>query len=110
MIGSNPRAHLPPFEIVALAASAGGLPALLQILSSLPADFPAPIVLVQHTDPRRRSFLAEILGRHTGLRVRPADEGDRLEHGTAYVAPPDYHLLVEAGGTLRLVHGDRVQF
>src|SRR5438067_63283 len=105
---TDPRPNA--FDIVALASSAGGLRALVQVLSSLPANFPAAIVLVQHMDPRHRSYLAEILGRRTGLRVQAADEGDRLTGGTVYVAPPDEHLLVEVGGTLRLVHSDRVHF
>jgi two-component system chemotaxis response regulator CheB len=99
-----------PFEIIALASSAGGLQALTQVLSALPADLPVAIVLVQHSDPRHHSHLSEILGRRTGLRVQPAAEGDRLAPGTVYVAPPDLHLLVEAGGTLRLVRTDRVHF
>src|SRR5262245_58232910 len=97
-------------EIVALAASAGGLRALAQVLSSLPASFPAAIVLVQHVDPRRHSYLAEILGRRTGLHVRTAAEGDHLERGTVFVAPPNHHLLVEADGMLRLVQTDPVHF
>jgi two-component system chemotaxis response regulator CheB len=98
------------FEIVALASSAGGLNALVQVLSALPAGFPVAIVLVQHVDPRHHSYLAEILGRRTFLRVQPAADGDQLAQGTVFVAPPDQHLLVEAGGTLRLAQTDRVHF
>lgn len=58
------------FEIVALAASAGGLHALGRVLSGLPADFPVPIFVVQHLDPRHRSLMAEILGKRTELQVR----------------------------------------
>src|SRR3954454_10862167 len=108
MNGIDPQPTV--FEIVAMAASAGGLNALTQILSGLPEDLRAAIVLVQHSDPRSHSHLAEILGRRTGLRVRPAGEGDCLARGTVYVAPPDEHLLVEPGGMLRLVHTARVHF
>ena len=59
----------PPYEIVALASSAGGLPALMSILSGLLADFAAPIVIVQHLDPRHRSLLAGLLSRRTALKV-----------------------------------------
>src|SRR5215203_1393985 len=55
------------FDIIALAASAGGLDALRQILAALPADFPAGIVIVQHLDPRHPSLLAAILARCTQL-------------------------------------------
>ena len=64
------------FDIVALAASAGGLMALSSVLSGLPADFPATLVIVQHLDPRHRSLMADILSRRTSLRVKQAEEGD----------------------------------
>ena len=58
--------HRPPtFEVVALAASAGGLSALSEVLAPLPVDFRAAIVLVQHLDPNHKSLMAEILGRRT---------------------------------------------
>lgn len=98
------------FEIVALAASAGGLHALSQVLSGLQADFPVPIVVVQHLDPRHRSLMAEILSRRTELQVRQAREGDALEPGVVYIAPPDNHLLVNGDGTLSLSHSELVHF
>ena len=80
------------FEIVAMAASAGGLTALGHVLSRLPADFSAAIVVVQHLDPRHRSLMAEILDKRTSLEVRQAQEGDSLRSGTVYIAPPDHHF------------------
>ena len=100
----------PPYEIVALASSAGGLPALMSILSGLPADFAAPIVIVQHLDPRHRSLLAGLLSRRTALKVVHAEEGDALQPGCAFIAPPDRHLLVVAGGTLSLTSSELVHF
>jgi two-component system, chemotaxis family, protein-glutamate methylesterase/glutaminase len=98
------------FEIVAVAASAGGLSALGHVLSHLPPDFPAAIVVVQHLDPRHRSLMAEILGRRTSLQVRQAQEGDQLRQGTVYIAPPDHHLLVNSDGTLSLSRSELVHF
>lgn len=98
------------FEIVALAASAGGLRALSQVLAALPADFPAAIVVVQHLDPRHRSLMAEILSRRTALRVKQAEEGNRLTAATAYIAPPDRHLLVNSDSTLSLTQSELVHF
>ena len=100
----------PSFDLIALAASAGGLAALSEVLSALPADFPAAIVLVQHMAPSRRSMLAEILGRRTPLTVREAQAGDRLCPGNVFVAPPDQHLLVNPDGTLSLTHTELVHF
>jgi two-component system, chemotaxis family, protein-glutamate methylesterase/glutaminase len=107
--GSSPPAQQ-DFEIVAMAASAGGLSALSHVLSQLPADFSAGIVVVQHLDPRHRSLMAEILGRRTSLEVRQAQEGDPVRSGTVYVAPPDHHLLVNGDGTLSLSRSELVHF
>ncbi len=98
------------FEIVALAASAGGLAALSKVLGALPAEFPTPIAVVQHLDPRHRSLMAEILGKRTPLEVRQAQEGDELHAGWVYIAPPDHHLLVNGDGTLSLSHSEMVHF
>lgn len=98
------------FEVVAMATSAGGLTALNKILSNLPADFPACIVIVQHLDPRHRSLMAEILSRRTPLRVKEVQEGDRLSRGMVYIAPPDRHLLVNADGTFSLTQSELVHF
>ena len=92
------------FDIIALAASAGGLKALSQVLAALPADFPASIVVVQHLDPRYRSLMSEILSRRTALQVKQAEEGDHLTAGTVYIAPPNRHLLVNPVSTLSLSH------
>lgn len=98
------------FEIVAIAASAGGLNAISQVLSNLPADFPAAIVVVQHLDPSSRSYMAEILKRRTPLAVKQAEENDRINSGTIYIAPPNYHLLVNPDHTLSLSKSKLVHF
>lgn len=98
------------FDIVALAASAGGLAALSKVLSALPANFPAGIVVVQHLDPRHRSLIAEIIDQRTPLPVQEAAEGDQLSPGHVYIAPPDYHLLVNSTGCLSLTHTEPVHF
>ncbi|MEH1769473.1 MAG: chemotaxis protein CheB [Nostoc sp.] len=98
------------FDIVAIAASAGGLTALVKVLSTLPAKFPAAIAIVQHLGPQHRSFMAEILSRRTAITVKQAQEGDCLTPGTAYVAPPNRHLLVKSDGTLSLSQSELVHF
>lgn len=103
------RANM-PYHIIALAASAGGLNALSHILGALPAGFPTPVVVVHHLDPRHRSLMAEILSRRTKLQVQEAREGDHLRAHTVFVAPPDYHLLVNPDGTLSLSHSELVHF
>jgi two-component system chemotaxis response regulator CheB len=98
------------YEVVALAASAGGLNALTHVLAVLPADFPAALVVVQHLDPRHRSLMAEILGKRTVIPVKEAHEGDRLRPGLAYIAPPNRHLLVNPDSTLSLTQTQLVHF
>lgn len=98
------------FDLVAVAASAGGLNALRQVLSQLPAEFPVAIVVLQHLDPKHRSHLDSIFRRHTPLLVKQAEEGDSLSPGTVYIAPPNHHLLVNSDGTLSLNQSEFVHF
>jgi two-component system chemotaxis response regulator CheB len=96
--------------VVALAASAGGLTALSHVISPLPADFGAAVLIVQHVDPRHPSLLAQILGRRTVLPVHEATDGEQLRPGTVYIAPPDNHLVVNPEGTVSLTHSELVHF
>jgi two-component system chemotaxis response regulator CheB len=105
-----PRFPSATFDVIAMAASAGGLGALSHILAALPADLPAAVVVVQHLDPRHRSLMADILSRRTPLWVKQAGEGDRLCAGTVYIAPPNRHLLVNPDGTLSLSQSELVHF
>ncbi|HZQ72208.1 MAG TPA: chemotaxis protein CheB [Burkholderiales bacterium] len=98
------------FDIVAVASSAGGLNALTVLLGALPADFAAPLVIVQHLDPHHRSVLAQLLQKRSPLRVKQAAAGEVIAAGSAYVAPPDHHLLVNAEGVLALTRTELVHF
>lgn len=93
--------------MVGVGASAGGVEALSQLVSLLPADFPAPVLVVLHIAPAGTSVLAGILDRRGPLPATTAVNGDRLEAGHIYVAPPDHHLRVE-NGTIRLDREPRV--
>lgn len=100
----------PAFEVIAFAASAGGLGALSEVVSGLPKDFGAALVVVQHLDPRHRSLMAGILARHTPLEVKEAKDGDCLHSGVVFIAPPNKHLLVNSDGTLVLTQTELVHF
>src|SRR5262245_18261499 len=91
-------------DIVVVGASAGGVWALRQLMAALPADFPAAVFVAMHTSPEVRSELPHILGRDGPLPASHAKDGEPIEHGHVYVAPPDRHLLVERGSML-VVHG-----
>jgi two-component system, chemotaxis family, protein-glutamate methylesterase/glutaminase len=99
-----------PYGIVAIAASAGGITALGRVLGGLSAGFPVPVVIVQHLDPRHQTIIADVLGRRAKMPVRLAQEGEKAEAGTIYVAPPNHHLLVGAHGVLTLSSSELVHF
>ncbi len=99
-----------PYRVIALAASAGGLAALGEVLSQLPAHLPVPILIVQHISRDHISRAPQILDRRTGLRVKAAEEGETIKPGVAYVATSNRHLLVRPDGTLTLVQTERVRF
>jgi two-component system chemotaxis response regulator CheB len=93
-----------------MAASAGGIDALRIVLRALPADFPCPIVVVQHRTARNPSLLVQVLKRHTVLPVRAACEGGVLEAGTVYIADPDRHLTVTAAHAFAYSDGTRIRY
>jgi two-component system, chemotaxis family, protein-glutamate methylesterase/glutaminase len=87
------------YELVVIGASWGGLAALEAVLGALPRDFPVPIAVAQHRSPSGRSDgLARLLGAYTQLRVVDVEDKQSPEPGHVHVAPPDYHLYVEAEG------------
>ncbi len=83
-----------PPTLVALGASAGGPTALAQVLAGLPADFPAPIVAVQHVDLQFAQGLVNWLDYQTPLKVRLASEGELLRPGTVFLAGTENHLVL----------------
>jgi two-component system CheB/CheR fusion protein len=90
-----------PDRLVVVGASAGGIEALSRVVGSLPADFPAPIVIAQHLDPRRPSHLDDILSRHATLPVKLVEEAASLEDGVIFVVPSN-RLVEIVDGELRL--------
>ena len=103
---SYPRRY---YDVVALGASAGGMNALSQVLKVLSKSFPSSIVVVQHLSPGHKSWIANLLGRSTQLKVKQAEHGEIMLPGVVYIAPPDEHLLV-GPGKLQLAHSQLVHF
>jgi two-component system chemotaxis response regulator CheB len=83
-------------DIVVIGASAGGVEALGTFVSGLPAELPAAVFVVLHVLPGGASALPRILARRSRLPVAAATDGEPIERGRIYVAPPDHHLLVDA--------------
>jgi two-component system chemotaxis response regulator CheB len=90
-------------DLIAVGASWGGLEALRTLLRGLPADLDATIVIAQHRSPESHpTAFRDLLGAVTPLSVREGDDKEPLRRGHVYVAPPDYHMLVESDETLAL--------
>jgi two-component system chemotaxis response regulator CheB len=98
-------------KLVAIGCSYGGLYALMDLLGALTTDFPAPIAVVQHRshDDHDEHRLAQVLARYSALPVTDANHGEELRPAHVYLAPSDYHLMVD-GGRFELTVDDVVQY
>ncbi|OWY66658.1 chemotaxis protein CheB [cyanobacterium TDX16] len=104
---------MPGHDIIVIGASAGGVEALSQLLSLLPADIPAAIFIVLHVPSEGYSILPKILNRaiakrqkQSSLKAIHPQDGEQIEYGRIYVAPPDCHLLVKRG-SISLARGPK---
>lgn len=95
--------------VVAIGTSWGGLGALGRILTDLPAGFPAPVLVVQHRSKDSDDLLAKLLQDLSDLAIHEAEDKDVLQPAHVYVAPPDYHMLVDVG-QLSLTTDDAVRY
>jgi two-component system chemotaxis response regulator CheB len=100
------RAKPGTIEVLAIGTSTGGPNALAEVLGRLPADFSVPIVIVQHMPPMFTRLLAERLSTQFPIRVHEGNSGSLLQPGHAWIAPGDFHMIVErdGAGVRTLVH------
>lgn len=98
------------YEAVVIGVSAGGLDALRVILPALPEKFPAPVIVVQHRKAGGDEFFADYFDQRCALRVKEAEEKEEALPGTIYLAPADYHLLIEDDRTFSFTLENRVRF
>lgn len=100
---SNPQSAIHnPKEAVVIGVSAGGINALGKILPALPDDFPLPVIIVQHRHPTSDDQIIRIFNKKSSLTVKEADDKENIKPGIVYIAPPDYHLLIENDKTFSL--------
>src|SRR5262245_23213998 len=92
------------FDVVAVAASAGGLNVLIELVRGLPADFSAAMLLVQHRGAACPGMLEEILASRGRLPVLSAADGQVPQAGRIYLPPAGFHLAVRSDGTLDIDH------
>lgn len=98
------------YEAVAIGASAGGVDALRMILSGLPHDFYPATIIVQHLPPASDEFLPQFLNKECLLPVMEADEKIKIRHNSVYIAPSNYHLLVEEDRTFSLSVTEKINY
>jgi two-component system chemotaxis response regulator CheB len=98
------------FDVVGIAASSGGIKAIAEVISGLPVGFPASVMVVQHLSPDFESRLAELLSKYTTLKVKEAENGEKIAPATVYVARPDKHMMVNSDGTISLTSLGKVHF
>lgn len=94
------------YKIIAIGASAGGVETLKQLVKGLPADLPAAVFVVLHLSPYSSSALPIILSRAGSLKAVHPEDGETIQPGKIYVAPPNRHLLIESG-LVRLSYGPK---
>lgn len=95
---------------IVIGASAGGVDAIGRLLAALPPDFAPTVVVVLHIRPDLPSALAAVFGARCALPVREAVDKQPMAPGTVFLAPPDYHLLIEDDATLALSRDPAVHF
>lgn len=95
---------------VVMGLSSGGMDAMKMIFSALPEDFSIPIAIVQHISPRSDSEWIQILNNQYRICIKEAEEKEDLRSGTVYLAPPNYHLLMEKNGSFSLSVDERVSY
>lgn len=99
-----------PVRAIVIGASAGGVEAIGTLLSALPAALQAPVFIVLHLPRERPSLLATIFQLKCALPVREASDKEPVAPGTVYLAPPDYHLLVDEGPLTALSADEPVHY
>src|SRR5262245_5898465 len=96
-----------PLRVIVIGTSAGGIQALKALLGELVSDLDAVLLAVIHLAPSSPGFLPELFCKSGRLRCVHPSQGEKLQRGRFYLAPPDCHMLVEARGTIRLSHGPK---
>ncbi len=104
------RSAVHQYDAVVIGVSAGGLDALNVLLPPLSEQFGLAIIVVQHLHPHSHSFWIHTLAEKCRITVKQADEKEPILPGTAYIAPPNYHLLIEDDRTFSLAIFERINY
>lgn len=99
-----------PVGLVVMGGSAGSFDVIMKMLPHLHVDLAFPVIVVLHRKNSFDSSLTELFTDRSVLKVKEAEDKDELKAGTIYLAPADYHLLVEKDYTLTLDYSERVHY
>jgi two-component system chemotaxis response regulator CheB len=98
------------YQAIVIGVSSGGLNAMKIMFSLLPKEFDTPIIIVQHVSPGSENLWIKLLNNKSNLHIKEADEKEKIERGNVYIAPPNYHLLIEKDKTFSLTIDERVNY
>jgi len=98
------------YEAIVIGVSSGGLKVMKIMFSLLPKNFSIPIIIVQHIGKYSENSWIKLLGDKSNLEIKEADEKEEIEKGKVYIAPANYHLLIESDKTFSLTIDERVNF
>lgn len=106
----NYQAGKQPWKTIVIGGSAGALSTVLQIVQSLTLDMNVAALIVLHRKPTEDNVLLDVLTSRSKLTVRETEDKDEMEAGVVYIAPADYHVLVERDGTLTLDDSEKINY
>jgi two-component system, chemotaxis family, protein-glutamate methylesterase/glutaminase len=98
------------YKLLVIGGSAGGLSMVLKIIPHLKRSMNLAVIIVFHRKQSDDNVLVDVLSKRTTFVVREAEDKDALEPGIIFVAPPDYHLLIEKDGTLTLDDSEKINY
>lgn len=98
------------YKAIVIGVSSGGMNVLKTLLPALPGDFHLPVIIVQHVSPSSDNYWIGILDKMCRLKIKEAEEKESIEKGFIYVAPANYHLLIEKDYTFSLSVDKRVNY
>jgi|SRR5665647_773274 len=98
------------YEAIVIGVSSGGMNAMKVIFSLLPKGFSIPVIIVQHVSAHSNNQWIKLLNDKSNLYIKEADEKEKIENGTIYIAPANYHLMIEKNKTFSLTIDERVNY
>jgi len=98
------------YEAIVIGVSSGGLNAMKTIFSFLPEKFSIPIIIVQHVSPLSENLWIDLLNKKSLFEIKEADEKEKIESGKVYIAPSNYHLMIERDKTFSLTIDEKVNY